>query len=62
MKPSHVGWVTVTLSTTAPTPVAGTPPAPVTCRATSLWPGTGVVVATPIALRVSRIRTGDNGW
>ena len=43
-----VGWVTVMLTTTAPTPVAGTPPLPVTVRLRVAPGPRGVVV------RVSR--------
>src|SRR5674536_321169 len=45
------GWVTVTLSTAAETPVAGTPPRPPTCSATAWWAATGAAgaPAAPVA-------------
>ena len=55
--PVAVGWVTVTLTTTADTPVAGTPPRPVICTATSAPAATGAAAA-PSPVRVSRTRLG----
>src|SRR5262247_4484860 len=57
-KPSCWVWVTVTFIMTAETPEPGTPPRPVTCSDTVPNAGTAVVVGTPLALRVSRIRDG----
>src|ERR1035441_4394391 len=59
-KPLAVGWVTVTFNTTAPTPDAGTPPAPSTDKSTELPAPTGPA-GPPVPLRVSRIRAGVNG-
>jgi hypothetical protein len=53
-KPVAVGAVTVTLSATADTPVAGTPPRPVTARVTEVVGPFGA----PSALRVSSSRAG----
>src|SRR5215207_6093430 len=60
MYPALAGWVTVTLRTAAPTPLAGTPPRPVTCRVREPPAGT-VAAGAPTPLRVSRIRTGAKG-
>src|SRR2546425_845426 len=49
--------VTVTLSTTADTPLAGTPPTPVTVKS-SEPPGPSGWLNPPVPLRVSRIRAG----
>jgi len=61
MKPGAVGCVAVTLTMTADAPVAGTPPWPATARVTVPVEATGVVVATPVALRVSSSRIGVRG-
>src|SRR5665648_737578 len=57
--PKLVGAVTVTLSTTAETPEAGTPPRPVTCNATVPPVPTGAVGA-PTPIQVSSNRDGAN--
>src|SRR5713226_8705265 len=50
------------LSTTALTPVAGTPPLPVTGKV-NVCPGpSGPGVTGPVPSRVSRIRAGGTGW
>src|SRR5207248_11636427 len=63
-KPSDVGFATVTLSTTASTPVAGTGPLPLTCTC-RVWPGpSGAGWLCPTAsgpLRVSSRRVGTTG-
>ena len=63
--------MTVTLSTTAETPLAGTPPCPVTWKLrTPCGPGCPVAVPLPShwlaptpgpAARVSQIRAGERG-
>src|SRR4051794_36124563 len=65
--PAMVGLVTVTLSATAPTPVAGTPPRPTTVRLTDAaeWigprpPDKPSIVGWP--LRVSMSRAGERPW
>ena len=57
MNPVAVGWVAVTVRTTAPTPVLGTPPRPVTARSTEAWPATAAIGA-PVPIRVSSRRVG----
>ena len=57
--PALVGAVTVTFSTTAETPVAGTPPRPATCRCTVPLAGTATAAA-PTPMRVSNNRAGAN--
>src|SRR5712692_7113699 len=52
-----VGPVTVRLSTTPTTPVAGTPPWPVTCSETVASGPSG-----PAPARVSSSRAGGSGW
>ncbi len=59
--PPVLGWVTVTLTTTADTPVAGTPPMPVT-PAAMVAPGPTGDTNPPVPLRVSRIRAGVRLW
>src|SRR6202022_2768173 len=57
---TYVGRVTlvaVRLRTTAPTPLVGTPPRPVTCRLIELPPATAAFGA-PVPSRVSRRRAG----
>src|ERR1035437_8065902 len=56
--PGAVGSVTVTLATTADTPVAGTPARPATCRTRSAPAATGATAA-PLPVRVSSTRAGD---
>src|SRR5207248_7263401 len=58
-KPGPVEPATVVLRTTADTPVAGTPPAPVTCRS-STPPRSGV--GPPRSIRVSARRAGVRPW
>src|SRR5664280_1400224 len=58
MYPAEVGSAAVTFTTTADTPLTGTPPWPVTCRDTVPNDGTGPV--TPRLVRVSMIRAGDS--
>src|SRR5664279_715033 len=58
MKPFPAGLVTVTLSTTADAPVAGTPAAPVIWTEMEPLPGTGP--AAPNPPRVSSTRAGFN--
>src|SRR5437764_1463319 len=55
-----VGWVAVTLSTTAPTPVAGTPATPVTGRS-MLPPAPMGTVGAPMQLGGLRMRVGSRG-
>src|SRR5262245_23425930 len=57
--PAPVGAVTVTLRTSAPIVAGAGPPGTGTGSTTSLPDGTGVVVATPMADRVSRTLVGD---
>lgn len=57
-----VGPTAVTLSTTADTPVAGTPPRPVTCRSIDEPPLTLPAAPVPVPSRVSRRRAGVTGW
>ena len=59
--PAAVGAVTVTLATTAVMSAAGVPSMLGTGRTTSLPDATGVVVVTPVALRVSSSRVGVTG-
>src|SRR5450631_2392412 len=56
--PALVGPTRVVLITTAETPVAGTPPRPVTCRS-AMPPGPSE--PAPERLRKSRIRAGSTG-
>ena len=57
-----VGSVTVTLSTTAVTPLAGTGPLPVTSKR-SVDCGPRLVVPTPpVLVRVSNRRLGATAW
>src|SRR5450759_750975 len=58
--PSCRGLVTTTLSVTAVTPLAGTPPRPVTCSSTDA-PAAGRAAGAPTPVRVSRIRAGATG-
>jgi hypothetical protein len=58
--PAAVGLVTVTFTTTAVTPDAGTPDAPATCKATDEFAATGPVTP-PVPVRVSSTRTGLTG-
>src|SRR5258707_14408889 len=58
--PDDVGLTAVTFSTTAVTPVDGTPSFPVTCRLTVLFGPTGPVTP-PVPYRVSISRTGPAG-
>src|SRR5664279_4415803 len=57
MNPPAVGAVTVTFSTTADTPVAGTPPCPVTLTAT-VAPARTAAAGAPVPDRVSSTRSG----
>src|SRR5262245_8013955 len=60
---SAVDPVTVALSTTADTPLAGTPPRPATCSSID-WPlptGPTADPGRPTPERVSRIRAGVSG-
>src|SRR5947209_17964657 len=59
--PGALGWVTVTVKATAETPVAGTPPRPVTCRF-RVAPGPIAAAGAPVPSRVSRMRAGVTGW
>src|SRR5674476_235894 len=56
--PGPAGSVTVTFNTTAETPLAGTPPRPVTCRCTTPRAGTATGAA-PTPVRVSNNRDGS---
>src|SRR5450755_1684810 len=58
MYPGEVGAATVAFTTTADTPVAGTPPCPVTCNETDPNAGTGP--DAPCLVRVSMIRAGGS--
>src|SRR5450755_2756000 len=58
MYPAEVGLTAVTFTTTADTPVAGTPPCPVTCNETDPNAGTGP--DAPCLIRVSMIRAGGS--
>src|SRR5947208_1300440 len=60
MCPAAVAPVAVTFTTTADTPLAGTPPRPVTCTATAACALTGALGA-PTPLRVSSNRDGATG-
>src|SRR4051812_12310638 len=60
MKPELAALVTVTLRTTAVTPLPGTPPSPSTSNDRVPAAGT-LAVGPPIACLVSRIRTGVRG-
>src|SRR6202521_799759 len=55
-----VASAAVTLSTTAETPVSGTPPRPLTCSVIA-WPAPTGAVYPPLPFRVSRIRAGTSG-
>src|SRR5262252_6037266 len=57
MCPAAVEAVAVTLTTTADTPLAGTPPLPVTCTATAVC-GWIAALGAPTPLRVSSTRDG----
>src|SRR2546423_5614977 len=57
-KLAAVGLVTATLRTTAPAPVAGTPPTPATWTSIVWW-GPTLAVKPPVPYRVSRMRAGD---
>src|SRR5438477_10914273 len=57
-KPAPAVLVTVTFITTPPTPVAGTPPRPVTCRLSAELAGTLRIGKPPFPVRVSRMRAG----
>ena len=59
--PPRVGAVTVTLSTTADTPEAGTPPRPATGRWTVPC-GPTLATGAPIPDRVSRSLAGVSDW
>src|SRR5215468_6139587 len=54
-----VGAVTVRFNTTDETPVAGTPPRPVTCSRRTR-PAPRAALGAPLPVRVSRIRVGVN--
>src|SRR5450631_4316471 len=56
--PDEVGAVIVVLTTTAETPVAGTPPSPVTCKPLT---SPGPRAPGPGVLPESRIRAGGRG-
>ena len=56
---SDVASAAVTFNTTAPTPLSGTPPTPVTSTLIELSGPTGPLA--PNALRVSRMRAGASG-
>lgn len=58
---SALGSVTVTLSTTADTPTAGTPPRPVTWSR-RLEAGPSLAAGAPTPNRVSSNRDGASGW
>src|SRR5664279_1245574 len=57
MTPPALGALTVTFSTTADTPVAGTAPCPVTLTAT-VAPGRTAAAGAPVPDRVSSTRSG----
>src|ERR1019366_3348319 len=57
--PGEAGWVTVRFTTTADTPVAGTPPRPATCSTSSAPCPTGAAAA-PRPDLVSGTRAGDS--
>src|SRR5450631_1053080 len=56
--PGAAGWVTVRFTTTADTPVDGTPPRPATCSTRSAPDPTGAP-ALLLPVRVSSTRAGD---
>ncbi len=60
MNPAADGPVTVTFSTTAPTPDAGTPPCPAT-SSTTVPDGATAPTGAPVPTRVSNNRAGTNG-
>src|SRR5437773_5584525 len=59
-KPGVLGFVAVTFKTTAETPLAGTPPRPVTWRL-SVWPGLSLARGAPLPVLVSSTRDGIRG-
>ena len=58
---SASAWVLVMLSTTAPTPVSGTPPRPVT-SSVIVCAGPSRPSGAPLPSRVSSTREGVSGW